>query len=666
MRKLSVAFLVLVLAGSAWAGGQKDAPVKTAPAASAPKAASLPDGKTQMELADLEKATGKKLQFSENPLFAKDVADRKLPAVDKRLPSEPLVVQPEKEIGKYGGSLRGVSLAPSSGTTDYFSLRLSTLVIMQADLHTIVPNVAKSWSVNADYTQWTFTLRKGHKWSDGSPFTTDDVAFWYEDYILNKELNPTVPSPWLVGGEAAKLTKVDDVTFRWTFAKPVPGLLTILSITPNEPWAPKNAVSKYHIKYNPKANEQAQAAGYKTWVEWFGTYFNKWPDLMDKPEVPTLDSHMLKEAPNTERRIRTANPYYFKVDIAGQQLPYINTHYESFISDKQLITLKIVNGEVDYKAQSLDFSNYPLFKENEAKGGYDVQLPPGFGGMIYAFNVTHPDPVLRKIFQDIRFKQAMSLSINREEINKLLYFGLAKPSQAVPSPKTTFMEPSMASYMAQYDPSKANALLDEMGLAKGADGIRLRPDGKPLAILLEYAQQAENVMNNELVKEYWQKAGVKVELKELTTEALRARSATNAQDVGVWSYTFYHEPSMIGNPRRLFPTWGDGSQQMTGLPWQQWYASNGREGEEPPADVKRLFDLVEQWKVTVPGSETYIKLGKEMMKINLDNLFLIGTVGEIPGPTVVSKKLSNVPQFTVQSSDFTRALPFRVEQWFYK
>ena len=422
------------------------------------------------------------MKFSENPSIAKDVAATKLPAVDKRLPAEPLVVQPYNEIGKYGGTLRGISLAPSSGTTEFFSLRLPTWVLMLDDLKTIVPNIAKSWEVNDKYTEWTFTLRKGHQWSDGKPFTTDDVVFWYEDYILNKELNPTVPSPWLVGGEPAKLTKVDEVTFKFTFAKPNPGLLTALSISPYNVAIPKHAVSKYHIKYNPQANEEAQKAGFKTWVAWFSIYWNKWPDLMDKPEVPTLDSHMLKEAPTTERRIRVANPYYFKVDTAGQQLPYIDTHLESFNGDKQLINLKIINGEVDMKAQSLDLASYPLYKENEAKGNYNLQLPPGFGGMIYAFNVTHTDPVLRKIFQDVRFKQAMSLAINREEINKLLYFGLAKPSQAVPSPKVSFIEASMVSYMAQYDPAKANALLDEMGLKKGSDGFRLRQDGKPLSI----------------------------------------------------------------------------------------------------------------------------------------------------------------------------------------
>jgi peptide/nickel transport system substrate-binding protein len=318
------------------------------------------------------------------------------------------------------------------------------------------------------------------------------------------------------------------------------------------------------------------------------------------------------------------------------------------------------------KAQSLDLASYPLYKENEAKGSYNLQLPPGFGGMIYAFNVTHTDPVLRKIFQDVRFKQAMSLAINREEINKLLYFGLAKPSQAVPSPKVSFIEPSMVEYMAQYDPTKANALLDEMGLKKGSDGIRLRPDGKPLSILMEYAQQAENVKNNELVKDYWEKVGMRVELKEVTTEALRANSRTNKQDIGVWSYTGYHEPFLIGNPQRLYPHWGDSTQAMAGLPWNQWYTTKGKEGEEPPADVKRLCELVDQWITTVPGSEQYVKLGKEMMKINLDNLYLIGTVGEIPGVTVISSKLGNVPQFTVQSSDFTRALPFRVDQWFFK
>jgi len=620
----------------------------------------------QFELAEFESLAGCKLAFTDNPLFTSDITAGKLPSVTDRLPVEPLIVEPYNEIGIYGGNLRGISLGPSSGTTEVFSWRIQTWVHLQDDLKTIVPNLMKSWTVDPTYSEYTFTLRKGHRWSDGTPFTTEDILFWYNDIILNKELFPTVPSPWRQGSEAAIFSAVDEQTFKVTFPKPVPGLLIFLANSPYNYWAPKNFMSQYHISYNPQANEQAIALGYKSWVELFNLYWNQWSDLMDKPETPTLDAYILLSAPTTEQRVRVANPYYYKVDTAGQQLPYINEQTESFIKDSEVINLKVINGEVDMKAQSLTLANFPIYKENEANGDYTVQMPGGFGGMIYAFNGTHTDPILRTLFQDVRFKQAMSLAINRDEINELLYFGLAVPNQAVPNPETSFVEPWMTTYMAEYDPAKANTLLDEIGLVKGSDGFRLRPDGKPLNILMEYSVQAENPKVNELVKEYWGDVGINVQLKEETTADLRANSATNTMDLGVWSYTFYFEPKLIGDPIRLYPAWGDGSQYMAGKPWLDWYRSNGAEGEVPPDEIKELFNLVDQWVTTVPGSDDYIKLGKQIMTINVNNLYLIGTVGQVPGPTIISNKLGNVPTFTVQSSDYSRTLPFRVDQWYFK
>jgi peptide/nickel transport system substrate-binding protein len=183
---------------------------------------------------------------------------------------------------------------------------------------------------------------------------------------------------------------------------------------------------------------------------------------------------------------------------------------------------------------------------------------------------------------------------------------------------------------------------------------------------MEYSVQAENPKVNELVKEYWGAVGINVQLKEETTADLRANSATNTLDLGVWSYTFYFEPKLIGDPIRLYPAWGDGSQYMAGKPWLDWYRSAGAEGQEPPDEIKELFNLVEQWVTTIPGTDEYIELGKQIMTINVNNLYLIGTVGQVPGPTIISNKLGNVPAFTVQSSDYSRTLPFRVDQWYFK
>jgi peptide/nickel transport system substrate-binding protein len=222
----------------------------------------------QLELSDYQQQLGKSITLAENPLFAARVAGGSLPPVEQRLPEEPLVVMPYDECGKYGGTLRGASKEPESGTSEILSWRQANLVRMADDLHTIVPNVAKSWEWNQDATEITFHLRKGHRWSDGAPFTTDDVVFYFDDIIKNTDIHETVPSEWVIGGKPVEVTKVDDLTFKLKFAAPYPGLLHFLATGGSffEPFAPRHHYSAYHIKYNPKADEEAKAAGAEGWA----------------------------------------------------------------------------------------------------------------------------------------------------------------------------------------------------------------------------------------------------------------------------------------------------------------------------------------------------------------------------------------------------------------
>jgi peptide/nickel transport system substrate-binding protein len=615
----------------------------------------------QFELAEYEELAGCKVTFTENPLFA----DQDLPPVEERLPEEPLVVQPYDEIGKYGGRWRGLAIALESGTSESISLRQPSIVRLADDLHTIVPDVAKSWQWNNDFTEITFVLRKGHKWSDGEPFTADDIVFWWEDIVLNEDYPFAVPAMWKPGGEPAKLEKIDDVTVRFTFAAPNPGLLVALSTSPFNEWAPKHFMEQFHIKYNPEANELAKQEGFEDWTLLFGSYWDRWADAMNRPGVPTLHSHILARKPTTEDRLFVANPYYFKVDTAGQQLPYINEHNEKFIPDREVWNLKIIAGEVDEKGQNLALTDYPLLKENEAKGNYTVQLNPGGSGegALLVFNRTHPDPVLREIFSDVRWNQAMSLALNREEINEMVYLGLAVSYQAVPDISVPFVEDWMTTYMTEYDPEQANELLDEMGLERGADGWRRRPDGEPLIIFYEYCQQACPVSVHPLVKEYWETVGVQVKLKEISSDAWQTRMASNEADIAVWGNDHCFEPAILEDPSiQLCPSWG----ALTGIPWEEWYKSGGESGEEPPDDVKRLFELQEELPTTMPGSDEYLAIGKEMVEINLDNMFRIGTVGGLQVPTVVHNRLGNVPYFTAQIGDYFRTRSFGPYQWYIK
>ena len=607
------------------------------------------------------------LAFNENPMFAEKVKKGELPPVEERLPKEPFVVTPYDGIGKYGGTLRGISISYESGTSEIMSWRHVNMVRFDDDCSTIVPNVAKEWRWNDDFTEILFRLRQGHRWSDGEPFTVDDVVFWMDDIILNEEIHKATPSPW--GSVGSSVEKIDEITVKFKFEKPFTGLLYYLGGGGSYfvPWAPKHFFEQYHIKYNPNANEEAISKGFDNWVQQFTSYWNKWKDAIVSSayglEVPTLGSHILLKEPTTQRRVFVANPYYFKVDTAGNQLPYIDYHNERFL-DKGLWPLEIMNGNVDQKAQNMPLNIYPVLKEDEKKGGYALQLPLGMVGPTFIFNMTDKDPVLRKIYGDVRFRYAMSLAINRDEVNETLFLGLGTPEQALPQ-NVPYVTGEDKKFMTEYDPARANKLLDEMGLKKGSDGIRMRSDGKPLTILWEYTlQYVWSAEFPALIAEYWQDVGVNVLLKEVNTQLCREKQKANTLDItSEWMAPY--EPSMISSPQ-LFVVPYASFWPIMGTPWMDWKTSEGKSGEEPPSWVKRLWEIADEFKTTVPGSERYMELGKEMIALNFENLVVIGTLGEIPLITVVNNRMGNVPEWNINTTYYGYAYPYQADQWYIK
>jgi peptide/nickel transport system substrate-binding protein len=617
----------------------------------------------QVEM-DEARAAGVTLTFSDNPLFADDVKAGKLPPVAERLPEQPLVVLPYEACGEYGGTIEGTSRAPTSGTSDILSWRQAVLVRISDDLQTIVPNVARSWKWADDYKSITFELREGHKWSDGQPFTADDVVFFFEDIIENKELNPETTTEWGVNVHAKA---IDPTHVEVSFDDPFPGLLTYMATSGSyfSPFAPRHFFEKFMPKYNPKANEDAKAAGFDDWTKWFTNYYQKWHDDATVSaaalEVPTLEAHIVEVAPDTQQRIFKANPYYFKVDSSGQQLPYIDRVHERFLN-ADLQTLAILNGEIDFKAQGNELQSYPTLKENEEKAGYTVLLPAGAIGSSLAFNITHADPKLRAIYGDLRFRQAISHAINRAEMNEVLYFGLGHPSQALPA-QLSFTTEADAAYMTEYDLDKANALLDEIGLKRGGDGVRTFPDGSPFTILWEYSSQFATAEFVKLMTDYLKAVGLNVNAKEVTSEASRDNAKAARSDINMeWDVPF--EPTLVADINLYVPYYSDISP-LFGIKWKQWANSGGAEGEEPPDWAKRMFDLAKEWKTVIPGSERYTEIGKELVKLNLENMTLVGTIGELPKPVVVSKRLHNVKaDMKTVHFNFGYLYPFRGDQWF--
>ena len=636
----------------------------------------------QFELAEFQKKADCTLSFSENPqikdLNGRIVGNESLPPLAERLPEEPLVVAPYEAIGTYGGTLKGLSKATEAGTSDVLSFRHVNLFRYHHDLQTVVPNIAKAWSWNDDYTVLTIELRKGHKWSDGAPFTAEDIVFWYEDLVLNDKIYPKTPSRWLFGGKPMKVEAKDETTVVMTFPVPTPGIVNRFAVDFGQPFQPKHFLRKFHVKYNPDADKLAKERGVKDWSELLKVYYNgsDWKDVptpllsgADKMVTPTLESHIVVEDTATNRHA-VANPYFHMVDTAGHQLPYVDEIEEEYVKDKQVQNLKITNGEVSFLQQSAFLEDFPLLKENESKGNYTVDLPPALGqNVFYSYNTTHKDPELRKIFDDVRFRQATSLAINRDEMTELVYLGQGTPMQSLPVEPATvsFVDDEDKNYMIEYDPDRANALLDEMGL-KDSDGddLRERFDGKPLVVRLVYCNQGGPVKMHELFRDYMAAIGVRVDLKEVTSDEYRASANNNDLDMAFWQNDNTAAPTVSQNVVRFVPVFGDYFSPATGFGWAAWKSSGGKEGIEPPADAKKLYELADKFIQLPIGTPQSNRIGKEIVKIHVKNLWKIGTVGDVRGPIVHSNAIGNYHTFKAKAYDYYWTYPYRPQQWFLK
>ncbi len=596
---------------------------------------------------EYERLTGGKIEkYSEAPMLRTKVAAGEIPSVEERLPEEPVVLATVEEIGQYGGTLRGISTSPMwlSSLTMIMGVSAgnSTFATISADYSTMVPVLA-TWELSEDGKTFTLYLKKGVRWSDGVPATADDIMFWYEDIFLNDELTPVKPAMWSPGGEPMRMEKVDDYTIRIHFVQPDP-LMQYKLYSANWRNYPQHYLKDFHIKYNPKANEIAKEKGFDAWWQLFNSV--NAVGIKRDFDIPVLTAWKMVSK-TTTHIFYERNPYFWMVDEEGNQLPYIDKVSGELAENTEVYTLKAISGEVDYAAGRLTLSDYPLYMENREKGDYRVLLWDGVTGatVIYAFNLNHKDPVLRKIFQDVRFKHAMSLAINREEINETVFLGLAEPRQATVLPSSRFYEEKFAKAYAEYDPKEANRLLDEMGLSKrDKEGYRLRPDGKRLEIILAlWTGSAVRDKTSELVKEYWEGVGVKVDLDAKAFALWWERLETSDFDVITQGMSALEDPKFLGDPNWFYFSNMYGSRWAS--QWRKWYITNGEAGEEPPEWIKELDleGLVKRMQTTLDEEER-TQIGKELCSIFAEYLWGIGTVGLEPAPLIIKNNLRNVAE----------------------
>ncbi|MGQ9556248.1 MAG: ABC transporter substrate-binding protein [Anaerolineae bacterium] len=581
-------------------------------------------------------------KYEEAPMLAELVKAGKLPPVEERLPANPMIIEPVAELGQWSEEVRRVNTTIGD-SWDWSTQVREGLVRWDYRKGKIEPiaNVAESWEVSDDATVYTFYLRKGMRWSDGEPFTADDLVFWYEDVALNEELSPTFPSWLTVGGEPVKIAKVDDYTVTFTFAKPYGILIEFMCFMGDSLMIPKHYMKQFHPKYADAAelDKMVKDAKFDNWFQLFNNKNQVWTNT----ERPTIFPWKVVTSPETGRLVAERNPYYWKVDTAGKQLPYFDKFSSQLTQELQAALMKAIAGETDYQYRHMGFANFTLLKENESKGDYTVREWIGGPFPCVYVNQSVKDLELRKVFQTKEFRHALSYALNRDEMNDLFWHGLATPGNPVASPRDPFWMEGFGSTAVEYNVDMANQLLDQAGLdQKDSEGFRLRPDGKRLQFTLEcYPSEMGTPAIDifEQMANYWKAVGVDATAKEVERSLWSQRAHGNEIDMPSYDIA---KILWILDPGWFVPYgwcyWAPG--------FAPWATSGGKSGEEPPAELKQLIDWYEALK-TEPDPQKRLELGQNILKQHNEMIYVIGACSIDILPMVVKNSMVNVMEKAV-------------------
>ncbi len=578
----------------------------------------------------------------EPPELAALVAAGELPPLAERLPASPAVM-PLAEPGRHGGELR--LLMGRAKDVRMMTVYGYTRLLVYDRNFDLVPDLAESVEVRDD-REFTIRLRAGHRWSDGHPFTSEDFRYWWEDVATNTDLSPFgPPSLLLVAGELPQVTILDERTVRYAWTRPNPFFLPALAGTqPLYIYAPAHYLKPFHARYGDpeRIGAMAREVGQRDWANLHASVYRPYKNL--NPDLPDLDPWLVRtEAPAT-RFVFERNPYFHKVDPQGRQLPYVDRVLLT-IADGKLIPAKTGAGEADLQARNLSFSDFTFLKSSEKRTGNRVYLWQTTKGAHLALfpNLNVEDPVWRRLLRDARFRRALSLAIDRHEINQVIFYGLAVEGNNTVQEDCPLYEPRFRDAWARYNPEQAGALLDALGLVdRDARGIRLLPDGRPLEIIVETAgEDTEQSDVLALIESTWRDVGVKLFTKPLQREVFRNRIFSGQTQMAIWGGLENGLPTADMSPEELAPT----SQQQLQWPmWGQHFETGGTLGEAPALpEAQRLLELNAAW-LTSSSRDERRAIWKEMLEIHAQQVFTLGIVSSVPQPVVVNERLRNVPE----------------------
>ncbi|MDQ7990668.1 MAG: ABC transporter substrate-binding protein [Candidatus Dactylopiibacterium sp.] len=594
----------------------------------------------------------------------------KLPAVAQRLPAQPEVVTPLTRPGQYGGTLR----TALRGNADYHAiLRLvgnQGLTRWSMDFNSVKPNVAESWTANADATEYTFKLRRGMRWSDGAPFTADDVLFSMNDMVANKQFFGNAPASFVMRDKLAEVTRVDDYTVRFRFASSYVGFPEALAAPLGQYpvlWQ-KKYCSQFHPRYNPKLDALMGEMKVKDWPSLMRMkcgdieVVTRWGN----PEKPTLDPWVIERpyAGNSSQVLMRRNPYFWQVDTRGQQLPYIDRLQLQVISEVETIVLATINGQLDFQHRHIfSIQNRPLLAENAKKGKYAVMSLKSINANSVGYYLNHStrNEALRPFIRNKDFRIALSLATDRKEINEIVYMGQGQPWQVAPIKESKWFNEKFGTQYINHDPKQANEILDRLGLTRrDSAGYRLLPDGKRLSVdTIVSIQLAPQISALEIMRKQWQKVGVDLVIRAAERSLTFDRANANDYDACVDAAPGGMDATQ--NPRPFLTVHPESRQSVQ---WVKWYLSDGKQGEEPSPSMKKRLDLYEKWR-EARSTEEADRLFREIIAIAADEFEILGIVRPPRDNAIRRTNLTNVDENMPAGWIWPTPGPALPQQWFY-
>lgn len=618
-------------------------------------------------------------QYNEAPMLAERVAAGQLPPVEERLPSNPRVIEmPWADIGTYGGDLRN----PFAGDSFWASQMVfwtfwKGLVSWNEGYSDWVPNIAESVEVSDDAREYIFHIREGVKWSDGVPFTADDVLFAINDIMGNPALNSgTFPSGWLKPGtEAPVAEKIDDYTFSITFDVPYGMFLINMAGWPG--WelvtAPKHYLQQFHIDYNPDGIDAliAETEGASDWVSLFQSHSAVGPGtdaavISRDAAYPTMFPWVYKELLGTGTQfVAERNPYYYWVDAAGNQLPYIDRIVGTMYQDAETMLVDVLAGRYDTMANTTD-EQRPLFYEYQDRSGLSVYpiKSEGGGTVSVMFNMTHPE--LGDVFSQKDFRIGMSYAIDRLEVIDIVYFGQGHPRQVSPNEESPLYNEQLTNQYLDYDVDLANEYLDKVLPERDGDGWRINPaTGQKLSIVFtiqsgDYGLRFADVA--ELLKHYYAAVGVDIIVSVVDNDVWGQRRDDNDMEATIFTAEGGYGITSITDPRYFVPIHGQG---IWANAWTIWYLTpENPEAIEPPQEIQDHINLYKS-VLQAPTSEERFELMSQVLQYAADNFWVIGISSATDSYRPLSARLQNVPESWVNGwnpGGVNIAIP---EQWYF-